>query len=176
MTILYTTISARHTLKAFSYESWMYYLASFIDCVGFYCMFIRSSMLSTIVAKDELGKVMAFTSAFDSILPIGISALYKNVFDVSMKSQYVGNFMNATYLSLSGHQRFFHWHRVPYLCGFLHSGFYLFTLHFIVTKRTTHVWHSRSWKPNHWATRKREKIEIHFQTWFGKNHFYLKNI
>ena len=87
MTILYTTISARHTLKAFSYESWMYYLASFIDCVGFYCMFIRSSMLSTIVAKDELGKVMAFTSAFDSILPIGISALYKNVFDVSMKSQ-----------------------------------------------------------------------------------------
>ena len=84
--------------------------------------------------------------------------------------------MNATYLSLSGHQRFFHWHRVPYLCGFLHSGFYLFTVHFIVTKRTTHVWHSRSWKPNHWAARKREKIEIHFQTWFGKNHFYLKNI
>ena len=84
MTILYSTISTRHIVKAFATEPWMYYLGSFIDCVGFYTMYIRSSMLSTIVAKDELGKVMAFTSAWDSILPIGISALYSEVFDVSI--------------------------------------------------------------------------------------------
>lgn len=94
MTILYTTISSRHLVKAFATQPWMYYLGSFIDCVGFYVMFIRSSMLSTIVAKDELGKVMAFVSAWDSILPIGISALYSKVFDVSTFQRHFSKLTN----------------------------------------------------------------------------------
>ena len=81
---LFETITARHTIKAFASESWMYYLASFIDCLGFYCFNIRFAMLSALIPADEIGKVLSFTSAFDSLLPIGISALYSKVYGVSV--------------------------------------------------------------------------------------------
>ena len=82
MPILFSTISIRHAVKAFAYEPWMYYLGSFIDCVGFYAFNIRQSMVSCLVNQDELGKVMAFTSAVDSLFPIGISKAYSEIFKV----------------------------------------------------------------------------------------------
>ena len=83
MTALISTLTARHTIKALATESWMYYLGSVVNCVGFYALSIKSSMLSTVAEKNELGKIMAFISAWDSLLPIAVSATYSAVFDVS---------------------------------------------------------------------------------------------
>ena len=83
MPILFCTISIRHAIKAFAFEPWMYYLGSFIDCLGFYAFNIRQSMVSSLVDRDELGKIMAFTSAVDSVFPIGISKAYSEIFKVS---------------------------------------------------------------------------------------------
>ena len=84
MTGLISTLTARHIIKALATEPWMYYLGSIINCIGFYALSIKSSMVSSVVDKNELGKIMAFISAWDSLLPIVVSATYSYVFDVSM--------------------------------------------------------------------------------------------
>ena len=84
MTGLISTLTARHVIKALATEPWMYYLGSIINCIGFYALSIKSSMVSSVVDKNELGKIMAFISAWDSLLPIVVSATYSYVFDVSM--------------------------------------------------------------------------------------------
>ena len=83
MTGLISTLTARHVIKALATEPWMYYLGSIINCIGFYALSIKSSMVSSVVDKNELGKIMAFISAWDSLLPIVVSATYSYVFDVS---------------------------------------------------------------------------------------------
>ena len=122
MPILFCTISIRHAVKAFAVEPWMYYLASFIDCLGFYAFNIRQSMVSSLVDRDELGKVMAFTSAVDSVFPIGISKAYSEIFKVSKtKKHFLPNHINSKYCfccreqeSISLGQCF--WCLVEFLC------------------------------------------------------------
>ena len=41
------------------------------------------SMLSCCVAPDELGKIYALLSAFDNLLPLGITEAYSLIFEVS---------------------------------------------------------------------------------------------
>ena len=83
MPVLFCGFVIRHTVKAFAYEPWMYYLGSFIDALGFYAFNIRQSMVSCLVEPDELGKILAFTSAIDSVLPIGVTFAYSEIFKVS---------------------------------------------------------------------------------------------
>lgn len=83
MTAVFCTVIARHLIKGLASEPWMYYLGALIDIIGSYASSINRSMLSCCVAPDELGKVYAVLSAFDSALPIGISAGYSWIFDVS---------------------------------------------------------------------------------------------
>ena len=83
MVLIFCTISTRHAIKAFAFEPWLYYLGSMIDCLGFYAFNIRQSMVSCLVEPDELGKILAFTSAIDTVLPIGVTLAYSEIFKVS---------------------------------------------------------------------------------------------
>ena len=82
MTIVYISTMARHLLQGLANESWMFYLGSLVDIVGSYASSINRAMLSTCVAPTELGKVYALLSAFDSLLPIGVSQGYTTIFKV----------------------------------------------------------------------------------------------
>ena len=82
MTVLFGTITTRHVIKALAYEPWMYYLASIIDCLGFYAIQINRSMTSVCVSQYELGKLMAFYSALESLVPIGVGFIYSTVWNV----------------------------------------------------------------------------------------------
>jgi hypothetical protein len=82
MTIVFGSTTLRHLIKGLAVEPWMYYFAAMIDIVGSYAMAIMKSMLSTCVAPNELGKVYAFLSALDSLLPIGIAQAYASIWKV----------------------------------------------------------------------------------------------
>jgi hypothetical protein len=79
MTIVFGSIMLRHLIAGLAVEPWMYYFATLMDIVGSYAMSIMRSMLSTCVAPNELGKVYAFLSALESLLPIGIVQAYASI-------------------------------------------------------------------------------------------------
>ena len=83
MSFLFCTITARHVVKAFAYDPWMYYLGSIIDCLGYYAVTINRAMTSLCVSQHDLGKLMAFYSALESLAPIGVGFIYSTVWNVS---------------------------------------------------------------------------------------------
>ena len=70
-------------VKAFAYDPWMYYLGSIIDCLGYYAVTINRAMTSLCVSQHDLGKLMAFYSALESLAPIGVGFIYSTVWNVS---------------------------------------------------------------------------------------------
>ena len=101
MSFLLFTITTRHMVKAFAYDPWMYYLGSIIDCLGYYAVTINRAMTSLCVSQHDLGKLMAFYSALESLAPIGVGFIYSTVWNVSY------NFNLYLYLTL--HITFFSW-------------------------------------------------------------------
>ena len=83
MTIVYASTTIRHLVKGLASDPWMYYLGAMIDIVGSYGHSITRSMLSCCVAPEELGKVLALLSALDSLIPIGVSQGYSELFKVT---------------------------------------------------------------------------------------------
>ena len=94
MSFLFFTITTRHMVKAFAYDPWMYYLGSIIDCLGYYAVTINRAMTSLCVSQHDLGKLMAFYSALESLAPIGVGFIYSTVWNVSY------NFNLYLYLTL----------------------------------------------------------------------------
>ena len=84
MTFLFCTITTRHVVKALAYEPWLYYLGSFIDCIGYYALNVNRSMCSSCVAQNELGKLMAFYSSVESLAPIIVGEVYKEVWKLTL--------------------------------------------------------------------------------------------
>ena len=85
MLFCYVSVTIRHVVKGLASEPWMYYLGAMIDLVGSYASSITMrSMLSTCVAPNELAKVYALLSAFDNLLPLGITEGYSLIFEVRM--------------------------------------------------------------------------------------------
>ena len=78
------SITVRHVVKGFAVEPWMYYLGAMVDIIGPYAMSIVRSMMSCCVAPNELGKVYALLSAFDSLVPIGVAQGYSILFKVRL--------------------------------------------------------------------------------------------
>ena len=76
------TFLAKHVSWGFASEPWIYYFGGLIDSAGSYSFSIIRSMLSTCVEMTELGKVYAFLSAMDSLLPIGVSQMATYIFEV----------------------------------------------------------------------------------------------
>ena len=84
MTVVSASITVRHVVKGFAVEPWMYYLGAMVDIIGPYAMSIVRSMMSCCVAPNELGKVYALLSAFDSLVPIGVAQGYSILFKVRL--------------------------------------------------------------------------------------------
>ena len=135
MPVLFCGFVIRHTVKAFASEPWMYYLGSFIDCLGFYAFNIRQSMVSCLVEPDELGKILAFTSAIDSILPIGVTYAYSEIFKVNIYLFFhMFLLMFFPFFSTkTGHKRHFHWNCIFSIHRIFFSSIGLLYLHYYFT-------------------------------------------
>jgi len=90
MTLCFVNLFVRHIVKGFASEPWMYYLGALIDTFGSYASSIMRSMLSCCVAPDELGKIYALLSAFDNLLPLGITEAYSLIFEATIESKVPG--------------------------------------------------------------------------------------
>lgn len=68
-----------------------YTSASLIDCCGSFCMSIFRSMIAACVPLDELGQVFAMWSSMDNLIPLAVSQIYKEIWELTQDTQ-VGAF------------------------------------------------------------------------------------
>ena len=97
MTLIFSTFTARHFLKGFAKQSWMFYFGALIDILGFYAFAILKSMTSLCVTPTELGKINAVLAAIESLFPAPISQLYVYIWKVTLKkTSKKGNFIQPS--------------------------------------------------------------------------------
>lgn len=83
MVVIYASVVARHVIKGFATEPWLYYLGAMVDLIGSYASNINRSMMSTCIPPNELGKVFSVLTAIDNLLPIGVTQIYSYLFKVN---------------------------------------------------------------------------------------------
>ncbi|XP_067122721.1 probable peptidoglycan muropeptide transporter SLC46 [Centruroides vittatus] len=71
-------------IKGFAYKAWIYYLAGFTGALSGMSLFAVRSRISKIVSEDELGKIFAFLSSCESLVPVVSSLLFTQIFNATI--------------------------------------------------------------------------------------------
>ena len=103
MSVIFCSISVRFLIMAFAEYTWLYYLGKHIyirlitdlllwidlyfsgglvDLIGPYAFAIVKAMATTCCSSFELGKINAFLSAIESLLPSAVAQIYASVWKV----------------------------------------------------------------------------------------------
>ena len=82
MTIIFSTITARHVIKGFAEEPWMFYLGSFVDVLGMYAFSMMKAMATVCVPPHEIGKINAVEAAIEALMPTPIGQMYASLWGV----------------------------------------------------------------------------------------------
>lgn len=76
--------SGQMVVLGLAYTEWLYYLSQLVGIPTFLAKAGIRTHLSKIVGKDEMGKVFAFVSSFDSVVPLAADVLLTWLFNVSI--------------------------------------------------------------------------------------------
>ncbi|KAG5683411.1 hypothetical protein PVAND_012694 [Polypedilum vanderplanki] len=70
-------------LRAFANQSWQMYAISFISCMKMIVNPLCRSLISLVISKNEMGKVMSFTSSVDSLAVVIASPIFISIYQAT---------------------------------------------------------------------------------------------
>ncbi|XP_067122742.1 probable peptidoglycan muropeptide transporter SLC46 [Centruroides vittatus] len=71
-------------VKGFAYKTWLYYLGNGLGIFGTMGMLAVRARLSKIVSEEELGKIFAFLSSCESLVPVAGNLIFTQIFNASI--------------------------------------------------------------------------------------------